>query len=116
MFRRLRKWLGAVLHRGRFEHGMADEMRFHLDAYAADLERTGLSRDEARRRARVEFGALDLAKDECRDVRPSQWLDSLVRDIRLGFRAIGRERTFALSVILDLQRRHRGNRRDVQRY
>jgi len=102
VFRRLRKWLGAVLHRSRFEDGMADEMRFHLDAYAADLERTGLPRDEARRRARVEFGALDLAKDQCRDVRPSQWLDSLVRDIRLGFRAIGREPTFALSVILIL--------------
>jgi putative ABC transport system permease protein len=100
--RKWRRFIDATLRRDRFEAQMADEMRFHVEAYASDLVQRGVPPGEAARRARMEFGALDVAKDECRDVRPSQWLDSLVRDTRLGFRALGRERTFALSVIFIL--------------
>ena len=78
------------------------ELRFHqqrqLDAYLA----SGLPPDEARRRVTLEFGTLDFAKEECRDERPLQWLQTLVRDMRLGLRALGRERAFAVSVILIL--------------
>jgi hypothetical protein len=42
---RLRKFVAAAF--GRFEDQMADEMRFHMDAYAADLERQVLSGYEA---------------------------------------------------------------------
>ena len=78
------------------------ELRFHLQRQLDDYLRAGLSPKEARRRVSLEFGSLDLAKDECRDVRPLQWLDTLGRDIRLGFRALNRERFFAASVSLIL--------------
>lgn len=78
------------------------ELRFHMQRQLNDYVKTGLSPDEARRRVSLEFGTLDLAKEECRDVRPLQWLETLARDVRLGFRALGRERLFAISVTLIL--------------
>src|SRR4029453_17574092 len=53
-------------------------------------------------RVRLEFGELDQAKEECRDVRPLRWLDDLGRDARLGFRALRRERLFTASVTIIL--------------
>ena len=41
---------------------MDDELRFHIEAYADDLVRAGLSPEEARRRARVEFGGVEAAR------------------------------------------------------
>ena len=64
--RRLTHWLRSVLRRGRLESDMADEMAFHLAARAEALEREGLPREEALRRARLEFGAPDRYKEECR--------------------------------------------------
>ena len=51
-----------------------------------------------RRRVQLDFGGLELTKDECRDVRPLRWFDDLIRDVRLGFRGLARDRLFALSV------------------
>ena len=36
---RLRSFISALLRRDRFEDGMRDELRFHIDAYADDLVR-----------------------------------------------------------------------------
>ena len=51
---------------------MAEEMRFHIDQYTDDLVRSGVSRDEATRRARMEFGNVDNVRDGLpRGARPA---------------------------------------------
>jgi hypothetical protein len=57
---RLRSWLEATLGRSRMESEMDAELRFHVEAYAEDLVRSGVAREEAMRRARLEFGGVDL--------------------------------------------------------
>jgi predicted permease len=84
------------------EEDLDAELRFHVQRQIDDYLAAGLSPEEARRRASLEFGTVDLAKDECRDVRPLHWLDTFARDVRLGFRALVRERLFAASVTLIL--------------
>ena len=64
---RLRSWLGATVRRSRMESEMDAELRFHTEAYAQDLIRTGVPRQEAMRRARLEFGGIERAKEECRE-------------------------------------------------
>ena len=46
----LRSWLKAMVRRSRMESEMDAELRFHMEAYAEDLVRSGEQRDEAMRR------------------------------------------------------------------
>ncbi|MGH9370477.1 MAG: ABC transporter permease, partial [Vicinamibacterales bacterium] len=78
------------------------ELRDHVERQVANHVAHGMSQADARRQARLELGGLDQAKESCRDVRPMQWLDELVRDIQVGFRGLVRERLFALSVTVIL--------------
>ena len=66
MVSRLRSLLTAWTRRERFEDTLDDEVRFHLEACTEDLVRSGVPRPEAARRARVQFGSIERAKDECR--------------------------------------------------
>ena len=79
-----------------------DELRYHVERQCDDYIREGLTPAEARRRVALEFGPTELAKDECRDVRRLRWLATTARDVRLGLRALARDRLFTLSVTLIL--------------
>jgi putative ABC transport system permease protein len=84
------------------EHRLDLEIRDHIERQVADYVASGMSEPEARRRVRLEFGGLDQAKEYCRDVRPHHWFSELLRDIRIGFRGLRRERLFAGSIVLIL--------------
>jgi hypothetical protein len=56
---RFRSWLRAALQRSRMESEMDAELRFHMEAYAADLVRSGVPRNEASRLSRIEFGGIE---------------------------------------------------------
>jgi predicted permease len=90
------------LKRRKFERAMDSEMRFHLEAQIQDYVAQGMTPQQAERRARREFGSIDLAKDESRDTRRLAWLDHLNRDIRRALRSLHRSPGFALSAILTL--------------
>jgi predicted permease len=81
---------------------MDSELRFHLEQQIADYLRAGLPEEEARRRAALEFGPLELAKDECRDQRPLPWIETLLQDIRFAARGFRRSPGFALVCLLTL--------------
>src|SRR5256886_11211046 len=72
---RLRSWLRATHHRSRMESEMDAGLRFHIEALAADLVRSGVSRQEALRRARLEFGAIERVKEEGRKAHGISFVD-----------------------------------------
>jgi putative ABC transport system permease protein len=87
----------------RWEQRMNRELQFHLDSMVEDfMQREGMSRQDAERRARREFGALDLAKEECRDEKPLPWLDHLWRDVLYALRSWRRNPGFAAAIIVTL--------------
>ena len=88
--------------RRRWEQRMNAELRFHLESQIEGYLAEGLSREEAERRARIEFGALDLTKEECRDERPAQWLRQIRRDVEYAGRALLRTPAFAVAAMLTL--------------
>ena len=69
MYSRLHSFLTAWTRRERFEDYLDEEMRFHLDACAEELVRSGVPRREALRRARIHFGSVEGMKDDCRQER-----------------------------------------------
>ena len=67
---------------------MDRELRFHMEAYAEDLVRDGVPLQEAMRRARLEFGGVDKAREECREARGAHIADMLIQDLRYGARTM----------------------------
>jgi putative ABC transport system permease protein len=88
--------------RRNWERSMDSELRFHLDHQIRDYMERGMSRAEAERRARQEFGTLELAKDECRDQRSSEWLNHILRDVRHACRSLWKSPGFAAAVVATL--------------
>ena len=88
--------------KSRWEHAMDAEIRFHLENLVRDLMASGISRAEAERKARQQFGSLELAKDECRETRPLEWVRSIVKDFHLALRNMRRAPGFSITAIATL--------------
>src|SRR5262245_2584370 len=98
----LRSLARMFTRRAEFEQSMGDEMRFHMDAYADDLIRSGLSPGEARRRARIEFGPQGTLQEDCREARGVRIADELRQDVRYAGRQLRRAPGFTAAAIISL--------------
>lgn len=84
------------------ETELDEELRFHLERQVEKYLQSGMSREEAQQRARVEFGGVELAKEECRDARGVQIIESVLRDVRYGLRMLGKSPGFTAVAIFTL--------------
>ena len=78
----------------------AEEIKAHLELEAEDLRGEGLSEEEARRRARVEFGSQVAAQESFHLKGRWQALDNFVSDLRFSMRSLLKSPGFALTAIL----------------
>src|SRR5580658_6012876 len=89
-----RSLLSGLFHSKHIDAEMDEEMRLHIQNRADDLERSGLSRGEAERRARIEFGGVERFKEEVRETRWETRLENLFRDFRYAVRSLARDWKF----------------------
>ena len=99
---KLFSWLRAVLQRKRLESEMDAELRFHIESYASDLMQTGVSQQEAQRRARIEFGNVELQKEGCRASFGLRLWDELRGDVVYGARMLRQSPGFTAVAIISL--------------
>ncbi|HEX4771318.1 MAG TPA: ABC transporter permease [Bryobacteraceae bacterium] len=90
--------------RGRsgMENDMDAELRFHLEAYAADLRTSGLTEEEAYRKARLAFGNIEAHKQDVRQSRGLRFWDDLRADLTYTLRTLRKNPGFATIAILSL--------------
>jgi len=95
-------WWRRLLGRKELDASLEKEIRFHIEQAVADLMRSGIGEQEARRKVRLEFGGLDQIKEDCRDARGTRWVEDLGQDARYGLRLLARNPGFTAIAIATL--------------
>jgi predicted permease len=95
LFSRITTWWRAVAKRDELDRQVREELQFHLESYAEDLMRRGISRDEALRQARAQLGSLAAGRENCRAAWGSRFVDELWTDLRYSLRMMARSPGFA---------------------
>ena len=96
------RWFAFLFRKQTVERQLDAELRFHVEQETRRYLAAGMCPEEARRKARLDFGGLDQIKEECRDARPTRWLEDFVLDARYGCRVLARNPGFALVVVVSL--------------
>ena len=94
-------WFRYFLFRKRPKE-LDDELQFHLEQSIAAKMAEGLSQSEARRQARIEFGSIEGAREQCEQQRPGRWMQTVVQDFRYARRSFTRYPGFSIAVVLTL--------------
>src|SRR5437016_12270851 len=95
-------WWKSLFRKRALDAQLDSELRFHIDKLMNDNIAAGMTSEEARRQAILEFGGREQVKEELRDVYRISAVESTFANLKSGFRFIRKSPSFSIAVILTL--------------
>jgi len=99
---KLRMLLRSIFERRQLDAELDEELREHLEQEIGNNIGSGMSREEARRAANRAVGSLSLIKDECREARAANFIETFTHDLRYSLRMLWRSPLFTLIALITL--------------
>ncbi len=96
------RWLRSIFRRPAVEREMDAELRFHIEELERCFQQSGMAPEDARRRARLEFGGIEQIKDDAREARMTGTLDRTVRELRAAGRSLSKSPGFTAVAVATL--------------
>jgi predicted permease len=98
-------WLGRLwntLRSKSLQQELDEELRLHLDLRAQELERSGMSQDEAQAAAAKQFGNRTLETERMRNMDVARWVETVLKDLRYALRQLARNPVFTAVAVSSL--------------
>jgi putative ABC transport system permease protein len=101
-FKKVRSFVRNLFLSRRVEVDLDQEVHAHLEMLTDEKMRAGLSPAEAQRAARIELGGIEQVKEQVREERLGNWLQSVTSDCRYGLRQLRKNPGFTAVAVLSL--------------
>ncbi|HWD99119.1 MAG TPA: ABC transporter permease [Bryobacteraceae bacterium] len=92
----------SLFRRSRAEAELEREIDLHIGQLVKEHMAEGMTEAEAMAVARREFGPAALAREQCRDMRRTNWIDDLARDLAFAWRVLRKSPVFTLTALASL--------------
>ncbi len=102
VFVKVRSFLRNLFWSRRVEVDLDEEVLSHLAMLIEENIRAGMAPKEAERAARIELGGVEQVKEQVREERTGNWLQSVVSDCRFALRQLRKSPAFTAVAVLTL--------------
>ena len=99
---RIRLWLRALFRPDSVERDLREEILHHLELEIAQNLRSGMTEEEARKKAIADFGGVERFQEQTRDERATRSVEDVLADVKYALRRLGKAPGFAVVTILTL--------------
>jgi predicted permease len=79
-----------------------EELQFHIEQSIERNIAAGMTAEEARRQALIEFGGVERTREQAYEQRPGWWMGTVAQDARYALRGFRRNPVFTITVIATL--------------